>query len=68
MRAMQGTVATFDPDTRSGTLLLDNGAELVFGAAAFERSGLRRLRPGQRVVIESEPGGDVHSVGIPGIA
>jgi cold shock CspA family protein len=65
---MQGTVATFDPHTRSGTLLLDNGTELAFGAAAFDRSGLRLLRSGQRVVIEPEPGGEVHRVGIPGIA
>jgi cold shock CspA family protein len=64
---MQGTVATFDPSTRSGTLLLDNGAELAFGADAFDRSGLRQLRLGQRVVIESEPDGVVHRVGIPGI-
>ena len=67
MRAMQGTVATFDPDTRSGTLLTDNGTELAFGAAAFDRSGLRHLRPGQRVVVEPEPDGAVHKVGIPGI-
>lgn len=64
---MQGTVATFDPDTRSGTLLLDNGTELAFGGPAFDRSGLRHLRPGQRVVIEPEPDGQVHRVGIPGI-
>jgi cold shock CspA family protein len=67
VRAMQGTVATFDPTTRSGTLLLDNGTELAFGAAAFDRSGLRQLRLGQRVVIEAEPDGAVHRVGIPGI-
>jgi cold shock CspA family protein len=65
---MQGTVATFDPSTRSGTLLLDTGAELAFGAAAFDRSGLRQLRPGQRLVIETESGGTVHRVGIPGIS
>jgi 2-phospho-L-lactate guanylyltransferase len=65
---MQGTVATFDPDSRSGTLLLDNGAELVFDGPAFDRSGLRHLRPGQRVVIEPAPDGAVHKVGIPGIA
>ena len=43
---MQGTVATFDPDTRSGTLLLDDGTELAFGAPAFDASGLRLLRLG----------------------
>ena len=64
---MQGTVATFDPDTRSGTLLLDDGSELAFDAAAFDRSGLRLLRLGQRVTIEAEPAGAVHRVAIPGI-
>jgi cold shock CspA family protein len=65
---MQGTIATFDPDSRSGTLLLDNGAELAFGSAAFDGSGLRHLRLGQRVDIESDPSGVVQRVRIPGIA
>ena len=64
---MQGTIATFDPDRRSGTLLLDDGSELAFGADAFDRSGLRRLRLGQRVDIEAGPGGAVRRVAIPGI-
>ena len=64
---MQGTIATFDPRTRAGTLLLDDGSELAFGADAFQRSGLRLLRLGQRVVIETEVTGGVHRVGIPGI-
>jgi 2-phospho-L-lactate guanylyltransferase len=64
---MQGTVATFDPDTRSGTLLLDNGTELTFGAEAFDRSGLRRLRLGQRLSIETGTDRQVRKMGIPGI-
>jgi cold shock CspA family protein len=64
---MQGTIATFDPDTHSGTLLLDDGTELAFDAPAFDRSGLRLLRLGQRVTIEAEPAGTVHRVSIPGI-
>ncbi|GAA2671957.1 MULTISPECIES: cold-shock protein [Actinoplanes] len=64
---MQGTIATFDAGTRSGTLLLDDGSELAFGSEAFGRSGLRLLRLGQRVSIEAEPGGQVHRVLIPGI-
>jgi len=64
---MQGTIATFDPDTRSGTLLLDNGAELAFDSVAFDRSGLRLLRLGQRVSIDTEPTGAVRRVTIPGI-
>jgi cold shock CspA family protein len=64
---MQGTIATFDPDTRSGTLLLDDGTELAFGAPAFDRSGLRLLRLGQRVSVEAEPAGAVQRIAIPGI-
>jgi cold shock CspA family protein len=64
---MQGTIATFDPDTRSGTLLLDDGTELAFGASAVDRRGLRRLRLGQRVTVESEPSGTISRVAIPGI-
>lgn len=64
---MQGTVSTFDPATRSGTLLLDDGTPLAFGAEAFDRSGLRQLRLGQRLSIETGPGAEVHRVGIPGI-
>lgn len=64
---MQGTIATFDPDSRGGTLLLDDGTELPFDATAFDGSGLRRLRPGQRVDIEAEASGVVRRVGIPGI-
>jgi 2-phospho-L-lactate/phosphoenolpyruvate guanylyltransferase len=56
---MQGTVATFDPDTRSGTVLLDDGARLEFPPAAFDASGLRLLRLGQRVRIEHDPAGRV---------
>lgn len=65
---MQGTIASFDPDTRSGTLLLDDGTEVSFGTPAFDRSGLRQLRSGQRVTVEAEPTGVVRRVGIPGIA
>jgi len=64
---MQGTIATFDPRTRAGTLLLDDGSELAFGADAFQRSGLRLLRLGQRVLVETEVTGEVRRVAIPGI-
>jgi cold shock CspA family protein len=47
----QGTVATFDPATGSGTVLLDDGTELAFDGSAFARSGLRMLRFGQRVIM-----------------
>ena len=64
---MQGTVATFDPDSRTGTLLLDDGTELPFPASAFARSGLRLLRLGQRLRIEADDSGTVAGVWLPGI-
>jgi cold shock CspA family protein len=49
MTVLQATVATYDPDTRGGTVLTDSGREISFDANAFARSGLRMLRLGQRV-------------------
>ncbi|MFC7547585.1 cold-shock protein [Plantactinospora sp. GCM10030261] len=62
---MQGTVATYSPSTRSGTLLLDDGSEVSFPAAAFDASGLRLLRLGQRVRVEYGPDGAVSRIAIP---
>jgi len=62
---MQGTVATYDPETRSGTVLLDDGSELAYPAAAFDASGLRLLRLGQRVRIERDETGTVTRLTIP---
>jgi len=56
---MQATVRTFDPATRSGDLLLDDGSALTFGARAFDASGLRLLRLGQRVRFETDDAGAV---------
>ena len=53
---MQGTVASYDPQERSGTVLLDDGTELTFPRSAFDASGLRLLRPGQRVRLERRHG------------
>ncbi|MFJ8669226.1 hypothetical protein [Streptomyces sp. NPDC093600] len=52
---MQATAYTYDPETRSGSVLLDDGTPVEFGADAFDAGGLRLLRPGQRVRIETEP-------------
>ncbi len=49
---MQATVRRFEPDTRSGTVLLDDGTEIPFDAAAFDAGGLRLVRFGQRVRID----------------
>ncbi|MEU5989619.1 hypothetical protein ABZ806_11625 [Spirillospora sp. NPDC047418] len=46
---MQATVKAFDAETRSGSVLLDDGTELAFDADAFAAGGLRLLRFGQRV-------------------
>jgi cold shock CspA family protein len=54
---MQATVATYDEATRSGTVFLDDGTKLPFEASALVGTGLRMLRPGQRVKLESGPGG-----------
>ncbi|GHG55672.1 hypothetical protein [Streptomyces griseocarneus] len=58
---MQATAYTFDPSTRSGSVLLDDGTPVPFDTAAFDAGGLRLLRPGQRVRIElaeGEAGGE----------
>ncbi|MEU9854454.1 hypothetical protein [Streptomyces sp. NPDC047974] len=52
---MQATAYTYDPETRSGSVLLDDGTPVEFGTEAFDAGGLRLLRPGQRVRIETEP-------------
>jgi hypothetical protein len=51
---MQATTYTYTPETRAGSVLLDDGTPVEFGAAAFDAGGLRLLRPGQRVRIETE--------------
>ena len=49
---MQASVHRFDPQTGEGSVLLDDGTEVPFDGAAFERSGLRLLRVGQRLTID----------------
>jgi cold shock CspA family protein len=56
---MQATVRHFDPESRSGDVLLDDGSVKTFGAAAFDESGLRLLRTGQRVRLEVGAGGAI---------
>jgi cold shock CspA family protein len=48
---VQATVKTFDPATHSGSVFLDDGTEIPFGAEAFDAGPLRHLRPGQRVAV-----------------
>ncbi|GAA2214914.1 hypothetical protein GCM10009850_103810 [Nonomuraea monospora] len=46
---MQATVRSFDETARSGTVFLDDGTVLEFGAPAFDAGPLLLLRTGQRV-------------------
>jgi cold shock CspA family protein len=63
----QGSVHTFEPSTGAGSVLLDSGEERTFPAEAFAASGLRLLRPGQRVSLEQDEHGAVTRVFIRGI-
>jgi cold shock CspA family protein len=64
---MQGTVASYDPERRMGTMLLDDGSEIEFDEAAFDASGLRLLRLGQRLRVEHDRDGRVVRVALPTI-
>jgi hypothetical protein len=48
---VQATVSEYDPQTRSGAVLLDDGVRLPFGAEALAGTRLRLLRRGQRVNV-----------------
>lgn len=54
---MQATVSGYDAGTGSGTVLLDDGIELPFTSEALRDSGLRLLRSGQRVRLETSGDG-----------
>ncbi|KOU76732.1 2-phospho-L-lactate guanylyltransferase [Streptomyces sp. MMG1533] len=59
---MQATAYTYDPDSHSGQVLLDDGTPVPFDAPAFDAGGLRLLRPGQRVRIETEGEGEARRI------
>ncbi|MET9858775.1 hypothetical protein ABZY93_05515 [Streptomyces smyrnaeus] len=59
---MQATAYTYDPASRSGSVLLDDGTPLPFEPSAFDAGGLRLLRPGQRVRIEVEGQGEARRI------
>ena len=59
---MQGTVKEFSEETRSGSVILDDGTVLPLPAATFSKSGLRKLAFGQRVRIEVSGEGDARTV------
>ena len=45
----QGTIRDFDSQTREGSLLMEDRAEVGIDATSLEGSGILRLRVGQRV-------------------
>ena len=49
---MQASVHKYDDESGSGSVLLDDGREIPFDGEVFDASGLRHLRPGQRVSME----------------
>ena len=49
---MQATVFRYEPRTGTGSVITDQGRVLPFDAEAMAVSGLRHLRPGQRLTIE----------------
>jgi len=58
----QATVRSYDPATRSGSVLFDDGSELAFGPAAFDRGGLLKVRLGQRVRLVVRGSGPSRSI------
>ena len=59
---MHATAYTYDAETRSGQVLLDDGTPVPFDTAAFDAGGLRLLRPGQRVRVETEGEGAARKI------
>ena len=54
----QGTIKTFDDESREGSLLMDDATEVAINAASLEGATLRYLRIGQRVRFDlAEDGG-----------
>jgi hypothetical protein len=57
-------VLEFDSESGDGKVIFDDGSVRPFGAEAFLASGLRLLRPGQRVRLTSDAAGDIAAVTI----
>ncbi|MGI9015665.1 MAG: cold-shock protein [Euzebya sp.] len=54
----QGTIKSFDAQTHTGSLVLDDLSELTYDADTFAVSQLLELRIGQRVRFEIEGSSD----------
>jgi cold shock CspA family protein len=48
----QGTIKTYDVQSRDGVLLTDDEQEILIDATSVEGSGIRYLRIGQRVKFD----------------
>ncbi len=48
----QGTIVTYDPESRTGSLLTDTRDEIAIDAGSTEGGGIRYLRIGQRVKFD----------------
>lgn len=67
---MQATVYRYERDSGQGSCLLDDGIELPLAPGALDGSGIRHLRPGQRVTVtlsEDEQQPRIESVRINGV-
>jgi hypothetical protein len=51
---VQATISDYDPQTRAGAVLLDDGVRLPFTAQALAGTRLRLVRRGQRVEVTVE--------------
>jgi 2-phospho-L-lactate guanylyltransferase len=56
---VQATVYRYDPQTYTGSVLTDEGIVLPFDVEALRLSGLRHLRPGQRLTVEQGEAGRI---------
>jgi cold shock CspA family protein len=56
---VQATVYRYEPESGSGSVLTDQGVVLPFQLQALQRSGLRHLRPGQRLTVELGADGEI---------
>lgn len=65
---MQATVLRFDPADSSGAVVFDDGRALPFSGEVFLASGLRLLRPGQRLRISLGADGSIQSLTIATLA
>ncbi len=61
---MQATVLRFDATDCSGSVLFDDGRVLPFSGEVFRASGLRLLRPGQRLRLSVAADGSISALTI----